>query len=139
MSRIHLLTITGLIAMLAACVGTSDAKNQLKSMSIVDLCEDYYSARQPAVLRGDTSWPTKRADIKQEIDNRQVVSPADWTFLDSGHIQAGMSECALRAAWGFPLRVDHSTTAAGDAAHFVYSSVQEAYVVNGKVTTFRNQ
>ena len=136
MTAIRFLKVSASIALLAACVGTSDAKSQLKSMPLVDLCENYYSAVQPAVIR-DTSWPSKRADIKQEIDRRQAVNATDWPAIDSGHIQAGMSECALRAAWGYPLRIDHATTAAGDSAHFVYSSRQEAYVVNGKVTTFR--
>src|ERR1700744_3375936 len=114
MKLIRTFSILGSLVVLSACFGTATAaKKELKSMSDQDLCENYYFSGKPTVLRGDNSWPTKREDIKHEIDYRQLVDTNDWQSIDKGRISPGMTECGLRAAWGYPLRVDHMTTAAG--------------------------
>jgi hypothetical protein len=140
MKILRFLPVLGSLAILTACIGGASAgKSELKSMSDQDLCENYYFSKNPSLMHDDKAWPTKRADIKQEIDRRHLVDANDWQLIDSGRIQVGESECGLRAAWGYPLRLDHMTTAAGDTMRFVYSPAQDAVVVGGKVTNFRVQ
>ena len=118
---------------LVACINISNPK-QVKTMPLDQLCEGYYFGRQPSVNH-DTSWPTKQTDIKKELDRRAAVTADDWALIDQGKIQTGMSECALRAAWGYPIRI--ARTVNGDADHYIYSSVRDAYVADGKVTKFQ--
>jgi len=136
MTRFRTILFMLLAAVLGACMNVNDP-DKLKQIQTLDLCESYYFATRPASGRIDNSWPDKNLAIKKELERRNVVTPAEWISIDHGQIQEGSSECALRAAWGFPQRVDRAATNAGNTAHYVYSQVRYADLVNGKVTVFK--
>ena|ERR1700733_9695855 len=123
-----------LAAVLAACVDITD-RDQIKNMPTDQLCEDYYFGRHPSTGTS-TDWPTKQKDIKKELDKRQAVMPGDWALIDQGRLQVGVSECALKAAWGYPLQISHAVTPNGESTHYTYTLTRTADVMNGKVTGF---
>jgi hypothetical protein len=135
MRDFRLIILSLIAAVLAACIDITDP-DQVKDQPTDQLCEDYYFGQHPSTGTS-TDWPTKQKDIKKELDKRHAVAPADWALIDQGHIEMGMGECALKASWGFPLRVTRSITAAGNAAHYTYTPTRYADVTDGKVTGFR--
>lgn len=41
---------------------------------------------------------------KQEMERRKLLTPEEWTLAADQRIQKGMSQCALYASWGQPVR-----------------------------------
>ena len=119
---------------LAACIDITNA-NQVKDMPNEQLCEAYYFGMHPS-NGTNTNWPSKQADIKKELENRQAVTSGNWAAIDQGRIEVGMSECALQAAWGHPLRITHAVTPAGNSSHYIYTLTRTADVLNGKISGF---
>ena len=100
-------------------------------MTTEQLCEGYYFGMHPS--NGiNTLWPGKQAGIKEELEHRQAVTPADWALIDQGRIEMDMSEWCRQAAWGHPLRITHASTSDGNSAHYIYSVTRTADVLNGK-------
>jgi hypothetical protein len=132
MNDVRIIFFSLIAVMLAACIDITDP-DQVKNQPTDQLCEGYYFTRHPSTGTS-TDWPTKQADIKKELDKRQAVAPGEWALIDQSKVQPGVSECALRAAWGFPLRVTHSITANGETTHYTYTLTRYADVVGGKVT-----
>lgn len=124
-----------LAIVLTACINITDP-GQVKDMPTEQLCEAYYFGQHPS-NGTDTTWPGKQADIKKELEHRQAVAPNDWALIDQGHIEMDMSECALQAAWGHPVRLTHASTTTGNSTHYFYTITRSADVTNGKITGFR--
>jgi hypothetical protein len=134
MNNRHLILFSLLAVLLAACFDIADP-DQVKKQPTDQLCEDYYFTRHPSPGTS-TDWPTKQADIKKELDKRKAIEPGEWTLIDQGKLQPGMSECALKASWGFPVRVTHAVTVNGESEHYTYTLTRYVDVANGKVTGF---
>jgi len=116
---------------LAGCYSTANPKLLAKTATD-ELCEDYYFGRHKDVDPA-ASWPTKQQDIKNELSRRQAVGPNEWPLIDTGQVKVSDGECALKAAWGYPLRVDHLSAANGEVTHYVYASGRYADVAGGVV------
>ena len=134
MTKLRLLLLLTSLASLAACMDVGDP-NQLKKQSLDQLCEGYYFSRHPSPDIG-AEWPTEQADIKKELDRRQAIAPGEWALIDQGKIQPGMSECALKASWGYPMQMTNAVTPNGETTHYIYTTSRYVDVMNGRVTRF---
>jgi hypothetical protein len=97
----------------------------------------YYFANHPSTYTTGTPWPGKKAAIKTELNRRNAVAPDEWSAIDAGKPQIGMSECALKAVWGNPLNINHSVTAAGDMTRYVYGLSRAVNLANGQVKSIQ--
>jgi hypothetical protein len=79
-------------------VGCAIAPARLAGLSDLDLCRGYGVYSQWFV-----SGPLAQA-YKQEIERRKLLTPEEWTLAAEQRIQKDMTQCALYASWGKPVR-----------------------------------
>lgn len=74
------------------------APARLASLSDLDICRGYgvYSHWFVSALMAQ--------GYKQEMERRKLLTPEEWTLAAEQRIQKGMSQCALYASWGKPVR-----------------------------------
>ena len=138
MNRIHAAIISAIIATsLASCSESVIDPKKLVDTPTLNLCEMYYFASHPSTYTTGTVWPGKQAAIKTELNRRNALTQEDWSAIDAGRPQAGISECALRAVWGNPLNVYHKVTEAGDLTQYVYGLSRTVNLTNGQVKSIK--
>jgi hypothetical protein len=120
----------GTAFLLSACAHW-DNPAWVQTIVTPDLCSTYEVFATPMMGIDRREWAKT---IKAELNRRGAVAPGEWPLIDQQKIRVGMSECALLASWGSPLGINHTVTAAGDSAQYVYGGGNYAYVTNGRVT-----
>jgi hypothetical protein len=79
-------------------LGCGVAPGRLAGLSDLDICRGYgvYS-------HWFVSDPLAQS-YKQEMERRKLLTPEEWALAAEQRIQKGMSQCALYASWGKPVR-----------------------------------
>ena len=103
---------------LAGCVNWTDPK-ALATRDEAYLCNTYGQENAPGLLHG---YEDRIVAIRQEIDRRHAVDPADWPAINARQVHIGMTECAFRAAWGFPNASNGTVTAWSRSIQYVYGN-----------------
>jgi hypothetical protein len=85
-----------LVAVIAP--GCAVGPAHLAGLSDLDICRAYGAYWHGFV-------PSSSADdYKQEMLRRKLLTPEEWTLATERRIRQGMSQCALYASWGEPVR-----------------------------------
>jgi hypothetical protein len=80
---------------LLGCVTTP---TQLSQLSDLDLCRGYGVYSQRSV------FGSLAQKYRQEMERRKLLTPEEWALAAERRIQKDMSQCALYASWGKPVR-----------------------------------
>ena len=118
---------------LSGCISWTDPK-ALATRDEAYLCGAYGEENRPGVLHG---YEDRIVAIRQEIDRRRAVDPTDWPVINARQVRIGMTECAFRAAWGYPDTFNATTTAYGRNIQYVYGQ-SYVYTNGSRVTAIQN-
>jgi hypothetical protein len=136
--------LAGGVLMLAACSSwepiriANDTPQQLQQESDQTIC--VYAYFSPT-FSSDASKEVSEKVLQEGI-RRGLIRP-DWADeIRHNKASIGMNEYEAKAAWGFPLDVNTTTTAAGQQQQWVYGHYSDAmsfiYVQDGLVTAIQN-
>lgn len=79
-----------------------------------------------------------RALWLKEIVRRGLLTEQDLRLIAAHQVAAGMSQCALYASWGVPIRENRAAYMGQPRTQYVYPGHRYVYTVNGKVTSWQD-
>ncbi len=126
----------GIATLLAGCAAPTSA--DLARRDTLSICTSY------GVFKNGGIYGHMLPPMRAELDLRAVVSSAEWSLIDRGAIQIGMSQCALYASWGSADRENRSVGSGGVRIQHVYRSgyryikANYVYTENGRVTSWQD-
>lgn len=134
MPRIALLSLTAFSLVLIGCAGSpvrvaSMSPDELADVPPYNLCAAYDYNRD--------------ANVRAELESRDLISEREWELIDQDHIAQGMSEVALICSWGRPRDINASVGSWGRHVQWVFRGCgqcdsQYVYTEEGRVTSWQN-
>ena len=126
------------LSILYGCAGSpmrigSMSPEELRGVNQYNLCNAYHN--------------NKDQEVRAELDRRNVLSKSEWSLIDSGYIQVGISELALTCLRGGIIPgvngvVNTTTGSWGVHSQYVYENAfgsrSYVYVENGVVKSWQN-
>lgn len=125
--RLRCAGVFGLIlasGLLTGCLAMA-SKTELRQASIEELCAQYNLVRGGMI--DDSLW--------KEIERRDNFSDRELSLIKEEKVAVGMTQQALRCAWGKPDDINRS---AYGPEQWVYDDSQYVYVKNGVVTNWQS-
>lgn len=80
--------------------------------------------------------------IRKELEQRQILTDAEWKLADSGSFDFNVSRCAMFAIKGTPYAINNTHTKEGTRTQYAfidkYGKRNYVYTMNGKVTSWQD-